>query len=389
VTADNLVFLKFCVASIFANTREPGYELIVVDNGSRDGTEVYLDELARRHAHVRLIRNARNLGFAPATNQGIAAATGHVLVLLNDDTVVAPGWLGQLCRHLEDPTIGLLGPVTNRAGNECQISTSYHTYGEFLRFARQRRTADRGVLRDVAMLTMFCLAMRRDALARIGLLDEQFAIGMFEDDDYAMRAREAGFRVVCADDVFIHHFGATSLGKLAATGQLGAVFDANRHRFEEKWRVTWVSRRCRVSAEYEQLVDRIRSGVSGRVPPESRIAVMSRGDDELLDLPGCSGAHFPQASDGRYAGYHPADSAEAIDQLQAACDGGAEYLLIPHTMRWWLDFYREFAVHLAARHRLVADDESFVLFALGDENRPAGEPGADRAIAGPSRGGDA
>ena len=65
---------------------------------------------------------------------------------------------------------------------------------------------------------MFCLAMRRDAFERIGPLDQRFEIGMLEDDDYSLRAREAGYRVVCAEDTLVHHFGETSFGKLVAAG---------------------------------------------------------------------------------------------------------------------------------------------------------------------------
>jgi GT2 family glycosyltransferase len=369
VTADNLVFLKLCVASILANTHGPTYEIVIVDNGSSDGTAAYLAELMSRQPHVHRISNLHNRGFGPATNQGLGLAKGDVLVLLNDDTIVPSGWLSRLCAHIEDPSIGLLGPVTNRSGNDCQIQTSYATYGEFLQLARQREASGQGALRDVAMLTMFCLAMRRDVLDRLGLLDEQFAIGMFEDDDYAMRARQAGLRIVCAEDVFVHHFGATSLGRLAANGRLGTLFEANRRRFEEKWQVNWVARRTRVSPEYEQLVDRIRAAIGQYVPPASRVAVVSRGDDALLDLPGCTGTHFPRMSDGSYAGFHPANSDEAIAHVTDVSTSGEEYLLIPATMRWWLEFYGDFAAHLRRSHRLLADTESFVLFSLNPDQQ--------------------
>jgi GT2 family glycosyltransferase len=364
VTMDNHVFLKLCLTSVLANTSSPRYELIVVDNGSRDGTAAYLQQLSSRHPHVTVIRNESNLGFAPANNQGLQVARGELLVLLNDDTVVPPKWLAHLCEHADDPSIGLLGPVTNRAGNESQIPTAYRTYGEFLKFARQRRASNRGQLLDVPMLTMFCLAMRREVYQRVGPLDEQFAVGMFEDDDYAMRVRDLGYRVVCVEDVFIHHFGATSLGKLAAAGELGLLFDANKRRFEEKWQTAWAPRRCRTTAEYGALVGRIRSGVGEHVPPGRQVAVVSRGDDELLDLAGRQACHFPQAADGAYAGHHPSDSAEALRDLSAVHAAGADYLLIPHTMRWWLDFYQEFAHHLSTHARIVVDNDAFVLFDL-------------------------
>jgi GT2 family glycosyltransferase len=364
VTLNNHVFLKLCLTSVLANTSSPSYELIVVDNGSSDGTAAYLQELSSQQHRLTVIRNERNLGFAPGNNQGLAVARGEILILLNDDTVVPPEWLTRLCGHAVDPTIGLSGPVTNRAGGESQIPTSYRTYGEFLDFARQRGDASNGELLDVPMLTMFCVAMRRDVYARVGPLDEQFAIGMFEDDDYARRVRDLGYRVVCAEDVFVHHFGGTSLGKLAAVGELGSLFDANKRRFEEKWQTTWTPRRCRTTAEYGDLIGRIRAGVSEHVPPGGNLAVVTRGDEDLLDLAGRQACHFPQGPDGAYAGHHPANNAEALEQLAAAQAAGAEYLLIPQTMRWWLDFYEEFARHLFQQCSVVVDNDAFVLFDL-------------------------
>jgi hypothetical protein len=256
------------------------------------------------------------------------------------------------------------GPVTNRAGNESQIPATYRTYGEFLRFAGERFHTNRHERLDVPMLTMFCVAMRRDVFARVGPLDEQFAIGMFEDDDYARRVRDLKYRVVSAEDVFIHHFGATSLGKLAAAGELGSLFDANKRRFEEKWHTTWTPRRARTTAAYGELVCRIRSSIGQYVPPQSAVAVVSRGDDDLLDLAGRRTCHFPQESDGAYAGHHPRNSDEALTQLSAVQAAGAEYLLIPQTMRWWLDFYGDLAQHLNTRCDLVVENDAFVLFDL-------------------------
>lgn len=359
-TVDNLLFLMFCVTSLLANTRRR-CEIIVVDNGSRDGTADYLDRLARTYPNVRTIRNAENRGFAAATNQGLAAASGNTLVLLNDDTVVPPDWCEGLARHLADPRIGLLGPVTNRAGNDSQIDTAYHTYGEFVRFACERRADRDGTLRDLPMLTMFCLAMRRDVYERLGPLDERFEMGMFEDDDYAMRAHEAGYRIVCADDVFVHHYGATSLGK--ATIDFGALLERNRRKFEQKWGIPWTPHQRQRSATYQDQIERIRAmarNLIGAVP----VAVISRGDDALIDLPGCDAWHFPRLENGDYAGCHPTDSDEAIRQLEAVCAAGAGYLLIPEVSRWWLQFYEGLQQRLTERHRLVVNDDAFVLFDL-------------------------
>ena len=101
-----------CLASIFENTEYPNYELIVVDNASTDGTveELRADRRSKL-PHMRVILNDHNAGFGPANNQGLAAATGDILVLLNNDTIVPRGWLTRLARHLEDPRVGLIGPA--------------------------------------------------------------------------------------------------------------------------------------------------------------------------------------------------------------------------------------------------------------------------------------
>src|SRR6266496_449785 len=141
--------------------------------------------------------------------------------------MVAPGWLVRLVAALDDPEIGLVGPVTNRIGNEAEIETSYETWGEFLDLVRYRAIAiDREVF-DLATVTMFCMAMRRDAFERIGPLDQRFEVGLLEDDDYSMRARAAGLRAVCTPDALVHHFGETSFGKLVPTGEYGRVLELN------------------------------------------------------------------------------------------------------------------------------------------------------------------
>ncbi|MGH8545388.1 MAG: glycosyltransferase family 2 protein, partial [Gammaproteobacteria bacterium] len=161
-TLDNLAFTRLCLESVLARTERPAYELIVVDNASTDGTRPYLENLARGRPHVRLLFNEENLGFPRACNQGLALAEGEILVLLNNDVVVTPGWLENLTAYLSDERLGLLGPVTNRIANAQEIHASYVTLGEMLDFAEARAEEYRGRLSGLSMAMMFCLAMRRD-----------------------------------------------------------------------------------------------------------------------------------------------------------------------------------------------------------------------------------
>jgi GT2 family glycosyltransferase len=184
--------------------------------------------------------NQENAGFARANNQGIARSTGDAIVLLNNDTIVPPGWLSRLLRHLENESVGIVGPMTNFVGNEAKLEVAYRTWKEMETFAQAYTWANDGHVADIHMLAMFCVAFRRRTYEQVGPLDEQFGIGMFEDDDYAMRIKAHGLRVICAADVFVHHFGQAAFKKLIESGQYNPLFDENRRRYETKWNVEWV-----------------------------------------------------------------------------------------------------------------------------------------------------
>ena len=363
-TRDNLAFLRLTLESVLAATERP-FELIVVDNGSSDGTPAYLAELAERNPNVRPTRNDSNRGFAPACNQGAALAAGDLLVLLNDDTAVTRGWLGRLAEHLERPGVGMVGPTTNRTGNEAQIDADYRTWAELARFAEARARSHAGEAFEIQTLTMFCVAMRRALYERVGPLDERFETGLLEDDDYSRRVREAGNRLLCADDAFVHHFSETSFGKLVASGEYARLLEANRARFEDKWQVPWRPYGRRPSDRYRALLDRVRRAVLDATLAGATVLVVSRGDEEMLRVDGRRTWHFPRDDDGAYAGYHPADSREAVARLKAQRANGAEYIAFPATAIWWLEHYEGFRQYLEDNSSRCFDDpEVCVIFDL-------------------------
>src|SRR3954464_11583922 len=111
---NQLDYTRECIAAIDARTAKGSWELIVVDNASTDGTSAWLSGLSLPHAPVRVIRNAANLGFGRACNQGMSAAQGDGVVLLNNDAVVLGDWLSGLWAPLlQHPGGGMSGPITN------------------------------------------------------------------------------------------------------------------------------------------------------------------------------------------------------------------------------------------------------------------------------------
>lgn len=227
VTWNQLAYTRECVDSILTRT-DGAYELIFVDNGSTDGTPDYLSSIPE----ATVIRNSENRGYAPAVNQGIQVATGTNILLLNNDCVVTTGWLHGLLEALhDDDRNGLVGPVSNNVSGEQQVPVTYQDLASLDGFAWDRRSERNLHLTD--RLVGFCLLIRRSVLDHIGLLDEQFEVGCFEDDDLCRRAIDAGYRALIARHVFVHHYGSVTFRGAGLDFQ--QIMADNAQRYAGKW----------------------------------------------------------------------------------------------------------------------------------------------------------
>jgi GT2 family glycosyltransferase len=235
VTYNNRDLNRLCLQSLLARTEWPNREILVVDNASSDGTIRLLDEMSERHADLRVVKLGTNRGFPAAANIGLSEASGAHLVLLNNDTVVPRGWATALVRHLSrDPKLGLVGPVTNAIANEARVEVGYGDLADMPAWAADWMRTHDGETFPISMLAFYCVALRRTVLQDVGLLDERFGVGLFEDGDYNRRARERGWEVRCARDAFVHHWQMASFRRLGRDEYL-RVYEENRKRFQEKW----------------------------------------------------------------------------------------------------------------------------------------------------------
>lgn len=243
VTYNNLDLTRACLVSITRFSDYRNVEIIVVDNASSDGSPEYLQAWSTEADNRRLVLNPDNRGFAAANNQGLELANGEYLVLLNNDTEVTPGWLRTLMNHLRaDATLGMVGPVTNNIGNEARIKLRYAGSDEMRRKARAYTLNHMGELFPIRTLAFFCVMIPRYVYETVGPLDEAFGIGFFEDDDYCRRVEQAGWRLACAEDVFIHHHLSASFNKLGKGRQ--ELLEKNRKIYEAKWG-PWISHKQR------------------------------------------------------------------------------------------------------------------------------------------------
>lgn len=223
---NGLSYLQLCIQSIKQHTDMP-YEIIVVDNGSQDDSLEYC-----RYEQVRLISVPFNCGFPAACNMGMRVASGDAIMLLNNDVVVTPNWLSNMMRCLysvED--VGIVGPVTNYVSGIQKVDSPYNTPQGA---AIAPNVPDSGKWQDVSRLVGFCFMFKREVMQRIGLLDEIFTPGHYEDDDFCYRTRLAGYRLLISGDTFVFHHGSASFEK-EGEERLKALIQTNYEKFIHKW----------------------------------------------------------------------------------------------------------------------------------------------------------
>jgi GT2 family glycosyltransferase/glycosyltransferase involved in cell wall biosynthesis len=231
----NWAFTEATLRSVLAFSDYDNLEVLVVDNGSTDEIVHQLREFVARDERMQLILNGENLGYAAGNNVGLRRASGDYVVLLNNDTFVTRGWVADLIRPLKlDSSIGLVSPTTNNIGNEQKITISYRSMEEMARTSRSFVRQHARARFDTDSVAFFCAATRRDVLDSVGLLDETFGLGFFEDDDYCQRVLAAGYTIQIVDDVFVHHHLSASFDKIPEADKK-ALLERNKAIFEERW----------------------------------------------------------------------------------------------------------------------------------------------------------
>ncbi len=215
-------FLNSCLSSLASQTYSD-FEVIVVDNGSRDGSPEYIEE---NYPWVRLAKNDENLGFAGGTNVGIRAAKGEFVITLNNDSRADSRFIEELIKPMADPEVGVCAAKMlfpdgriNSAGICISRSGAAWDRGMF--------EPDRGQYEFVEEVFGACAGAalyRREMLDEIGLFDEDFFLYL-EDVDLAFRARLAGWKCLYVPGArVIHHHGGT-----AGVGSDLAVYYGNRN----------------------------------------------------------------------------------------------------------------------------------------------------------------
>lgn len=210
-----------CLDSVFTSLAGANFDVVVVDNNSQDGTP---EAIAERYPPVRLIRNAENVGFGRAVNQGLRTLQARYLILLNPDSIVTGDAFRQLARFMDEhPESGICTPrVLNRDGSlqfQCRRGEArpWDVFAYFSGLARlfsrdPRFTGylltylDNDQVNEVKAVSGSCMMIRGEVIEQIGLLDERY-FAYQEDADYCFQARKAGWKIYYVPAATVIHAG--------------------------------------------------------------------------------------------------------------------------------------------------------------------------------------
>ena len=217
---NNKAYLDPCLKSLYEGGLKSSFDVIVVDNGSTDGSQ---QMLAEKYPQVKLIQNAGNVGLGKASNQGIEVTNGRHVLLLNNDTLVNGPALDVLVEYLDaHPEAGatagkLLNPDGSFQSGFAPFSTLLEEFlivthiGELL-WAGYPSHGDANEIKETGWMSSACLLVRRAALDKIGLLDENYFI-YGDEADLQFRLNKAGWKVVFLPNSSIIHFGGRSMDR--------------------------------------------------------------------------------------------------------------------------------------------------------------------------------
>jgi len=248
--------LERCLDSLHAAPPAIAHEIVVVDNGSTDGSV----DAAQRRPGVRVIALGANVGFAKGNNAGVRAATGDALLLLNSDTVVPAGALDRLVAELDrDPSVAVVGPRLVDGSGQAELSFG-RMIGPLNEWRQKRLAASRSEVDRLTSIRHYpdwvsgaCLLVRRADAEAVKGLDERFFM-YTEDVDFCAAIRARGGRILFAPEVEIVHLRGRSAASAPAATQ--SAYRRSQMAFYEKHHPAW--------APFLRFYLRIRGELPGR-----------------------------------------------------------------------------------------------------------------------------
>jgi len=355
--------VKLCLTSLQAHTDNYIVNVIVVNDGSDESTTQWLREFCRNKRRFALIEHEGNLGYTRSVNTGLKSTTAKYVVTQNSDTIVSVGWLTGLIRCMEsDRKIGIVGPLSNAASWQ-NVPDLYDDRGAFavnslpahLSLPAMAQAVSIASTRSYPRLPFvngFCFMIKRTLIEAIGYMDEEnFPIGYGEENDYCIRAADAGFELAIADDVYVFHAKSKSFGhnRRKELSKLGSDKLKEKHT---SVKVKSLLERVRQTATLDAVRQRILAVLADTPKAHESIDLLSMQVLFLLPVKGGGGgAHsvIQEAAEMKRLGVnvHIAVKREHFDGFLL------NYSDIPNVQSLFVGFDTDNILHIAEKYDVV------------------------------------
>jgi GT2 family glycosyltransferase len=223
--------VRLCLDSLERNLLpDARCDLLLVNDGSSAETTALLRDFARAHSSVRLLENPENLGYLKTANRGLAEARGDVTVLLNSDTAIPSGFAERVLACFQsDPAIGVACPVSSNGAVSVPMRPGLSAADVDVMDAYLRAWPPE--YPTVILPCGDCFCVRRSVLDDVGLFDEQYHPGYYEETDFAMRSLHYGWKAVLIDNLYIYHKAHASFSQEKSNHLL----QQNKVLFDKQW----------------------------------------------------------------------------------------------------------------------------------------------------------
>lgn len=275
---NNWHITKECIQSLLQSLDEDhiqrGIEIIIVDNGSVEETRQGLQELMIRPIQqgieLRVEFLQENLGYPIGINAGLAVCRGSFIGVLNNDLLFPKGWLTPLLQILQkDKSVGFAAPFLSYGVGLQNVNIRFKSLESMQDYATRFMNHNSERLLYVHKVTGACLLFRSDLLARIGGNDFWYGVGNYDDDDWCIRARIAGYKLVIVGQSFVHHIRHATFQTVPSL--FSSSLEMNAVKFRIKWNID--------SLNYEMSIERTNEIIANTAFDKAKHYVPIRVDD--------------------------------------------------------------------------------------------------------------
>lgn len=228
------------IASFDDSIINDGIEIVIIDNGSIDNTQDVISELIKKYSTKNIetvnVKLVENMGYPVGVNIGLSYCRGEIIGVLNNDLIFPTNWFNGIVQLLNsDESIGFVAPYLSYASGIQNKSTQLNSIDEINKFNMNFINENKDSISYVTRVIGACIILRKQVLEKIGGNDFFYGLGHFDDDDWCLRARIAGYKIAVTGNSFVYHIGSKTFNSMKCN--MNHFVRINRNKFHNKWQL--------------------------------------------------------------------------------------------------------------------------------------------------------